>query len=89
MQKLAIALLLGPLLSACSTKQVLIPAKGNLKLVNESIAVHVNGPSNEIELLKYLSRELKARLILAGFDIEEQTGEKLTLDVTSDPLISQ
>lgn len=80
MPKLLIALLAG-LSVACSTKQVLIPAKGNLKLVNDSIAVSVNGPSNETELLNHLSRELKARLILAGFDIERQTGEKLTLDV--------
>jgi hypothetical protein len=81
MPKLAIILLLVTLSAACSTKQVLIPAKGNLKLVNESIAVNVNGPSDETDLLNHLGRELKARLILAGFDIEKQTGEKLALDV--------
>jgi hypothetical protein len=81
MSKGVIALLLVTLSAACSTKQVLIPAKGNLKVVNESIAINVNGPPNETELLSQLSREIKARLILAGFDIEKQTTEKLALHV--------
>lgn len=69
------------LLTACSTQQVLIPAKVNLREVNESISVNVQGPASEAELLDRLTREIKAALIVAGFDIEKQTGEKLVLNV--------
>lgn len=69
------------LFTACSTQQVLVPAKVHLKLVNESIAVDVKGPSTETALLDRLTREIKAGLIVAGFDIEKQASEKLTLKV--------
>ena len=68
-------------LTGCSTQQVLMPAKVNLKLVNDSISVNVKGPGSETALLDRLTREIKARLIVAGFDIEKQTGERLVLNV--------
>jgi hypothetical protein len=67
--------------AACSSQQILISAKTNLKLVNDSIGISVDGPNNETELLDHLTRELKARLILAGFDIEKQSTDKLLLHV--------
>ena len=69
------------LVSGCSTQQISLPAKVNLKLINDSIAVNVTGPTAEAALLDRLTREIKAQLILAGFDIEKQTDKKLVLKV--------
>src|SRR5215475_10035667 len=68
-------------LPECSTQQVLRPPKVNLKLVNDSISVNVKGSDSETALLDRLTREIKARLIVAGFDIEKKTGEELLLNV--------
>ena len=80
MRRLACSLFIGLLLSACSTLEVSMPAKINLKLVNENIRVNVTG-SADTGLLDRLTREIKAQLILAGFDIEKQTDKKLVLNV--------
>ena len=58
-----------------------MPPKVNLKLVNDSISVNVKGSDSETALLDRLTREIKARLIVAGFDIEKKTGEELLLNV--------
>jgi hypothetical protein len=68
-------------LTGCSTQQVSTPAKINLKLVSENIGVNVTGLVADKELLDRLTREIKAQLILAGFDIEKQTNKKLLLTV--------
>ena len=68
-------------LTACSTAQIALPAKANLKLVNEYIRVNVTGSIADTDLLDRLTRELKAQLIVAGFDIETQTDKKLILYV--------
>lgn len=68
-------------LSGCSTRQISIPPKVNLKLINENIAVNVIGTTADGLLLERLTREIKARLVLAGFDIENKTREKLVLNV--------
>lgn len=80
MRRSACSLFIGFLLSACSTLEVSMPAKINLKLVNENIRVNVTG-SADTGLLDRLTREIKAQLILAGFDIEKQTDKKLVLNV--------
>jgi hypothetical protein len=69
------------LLTACSTQQIATPAKTNLKLFNENVAVTVTGSIADPALLDRLTREIKARLIVAGFDIEKQTDKKLILNV--------
>lgn len=81
MRRLACSLFIGLLLSACSTLEVSMPAKINLKLVNENIRVNVTGSVADTGLLDRLTREIKAQLILAGFDIEKQTDKKLVLNV--------
>jgi len=68
-------------LTACSTQQITTPANVNLKFVNENVAVNVTGATADAALLDRLTRELKAQLILAGFDIEKQTDKKLVLNV--------
>jgi hypothetical protein len=69
------------LVSSCSTQQISLPAKMDLKLISDNIVVNVTGPTADAELLDRLTREIKARLILAGFDIEKQTDKKLVLKV--------
>lgn len=58
-----------------------MPAKVNLKLVNQNIAVNVTGAIADKDLLDQLAREIKTRLIRAGFDIEKPTDKKLVLNV--------
>jgi len=81
MFKFACSLLVVFILSACSTQQVLMPATVNLKFLSDNIGVNVTGPTADTALLDRLTREVKARLILAGFDIEKQTDKKLVLNV--------
>ena len=75
------SLLIVLFLAACSTPQISLPAKVKLKLVNEYIRVNVTGSIADTDLLDRLTRELKAQLIVAGFDIETQTDKKLILNV--------
>lgn len=79
--RFACSLLIVFSLTACSTQQISIPAKVDLKLVSDNIAVNVSGPIGDTVLFDRLTREIKARLILAGFDIEKQTDKKLVLNV--------
>jgi uncharacterized protein DUF4410 len=79
--RLGCSLLITICLMGCSTQQVAVPAKTNLKLVSENIGVNVTGLVADKELLDRLTREIKAQLILAGFDIEKQTNKKLLLTV--------
>jgi hypothetical protein len=81
MFRFACSLLMVCFLAACSTQQISIPAKVNLKLVSDNIGINVTGPNADTALLDRLTREIKARLILAGFDIEKQTDKKLVLNV--------
>jgi len=75
------SLLIVLFLAACSTPQISLPPKANLKLVNEYIRVNVTGSIADTDLLDRLTREIKAQLIVAGFDIETQTDKKLVLNV--------
>ena len=81
MLRFASLLLMVVFLTGCSTQQVSTPANVNLKLISENIVVNVTGPSVDKVLLDRLTREIKAQLIVAGFDIEKQTEKKLVLNV--------
>jgi len=66
---------------SCSTQQVSIPATTNLKSLTPNIGVRVDGANIDAELLNQLTREIKAQLIIAGFDIETPAEKKLALRV--------
>ncbi len=70
------------LLSACSTKQIIKSPDIQLKAVSQNVAtISIHG-SNTIDdaLIGDLTKYLKAKLIIAGFDLNENA-EGLILDV--------
>ena len=64
------------MLISCSAQQVSIPAIVNLKFFSASIEVNVTGTILDTELLDRLTREIKAQLVLAGFDIDKQADRR-------------
>lgn len=68
-------------LMSCSAQQVSTPAIVNLKFFSEFIEVNVTGTILDTELLDRLTREIKAQLVLAGFDIDKQSDRRLSLNV--------
>ena len=67
----------------CSAKQIGTHATTNLLNVSPDIAVVVAGESVDPQVLDELTQHLKAKLIVAGFNIEDlaETALKLEVDV--------
>jgi hypothetical protein len=76
-----IALLSAVMMIACSAKQIGTHATANLVNVTPDIAVVVNGEGVDPQVLDQLRRHLKAKLIVAGFNIEGIAEDALKLDV--------
>lgn len=81
MYKTFLIILFYLLLAACSTKHISITPITNLKLVGDSVIVKVAGQNIDPNILDRLTREIKGQLIIAGFDIDKETGKRINLNV--------
>lgn len=79
--KAILILLLSSLLAACSTKHISTAPSTNLKVVADSVIVEVLGQNIDPTVLDALTREIKAQLIIAGFDIDKRTDKSINLNV--------
>jgi alpha-acetolactate decarboxylase len=71
------------LVTGCSTKHIAQAPSGNLVSISNNISeIHVNGAGQGVDdrLLHDLEKYLKAKLIIAGFDIDDEK-EGMTLAV--------
>ncbi|CCK81241.1 uncharacterized protein TOL2_C30840 [Desulfobacula toluolica Tol2] len=73
------------LVTGCSTKHIAQAPSGNLASISNNISeIHINGAGQGVDdrLLHDLEKYLKAKLIIAGFDIDdEKEGMTLAVDV--------
>jgi hypothetical protein len=69
------------LVSACSTKQVQVQPAANLKTIGSSVALDIHGKDVDPAVIEGLTRYLKAKLIIAGFDIDTNGTKGLQLRV--------
>ena len=81
MNKIYLTILLSTLLAACSTKNISITPAASLKSVGDTVIINVTGQNIDANVLDRLTREIKAQLIIAGFDIDKGTGKKINLNV--------
>lgn len=81
MNKIRLIIVLSSLLVACSTKTISTTPATNLKLVGDTVIVNVTGQNIEAQILVQLTREIKAQLLIAGFDIDKETDKKINLNV--------
>jgi len=73
--------LVGIMVISCSTKHVTTSPQSDLRAVTPIIVVVVDGEGVAPSMIDELRRHLKAKLIVAGFDIESDSPEALRLDV--------
>ncbi|MGE5848808.1 MAG: DUF4410 domain-containing protein [Candidatus Methylomirabilota bacterium] len=73
------------LASACSTQQVQVQPAVNLKTIGSSVALDIQGKNVDPAVIDGLTRYLKAKLIIAGFDIDPNApkGIQLRVDVSA------
>jgi len=64
----------------CSTQQILTQSTTDLRRINPSIQVKVNGDADK-ELIASLTREINGQLVIAGFDIVTPSDRKIALNV--------
>jgi uncharacterized protein DUF4410 len=85
MRTTLLLLTIAMLVSACSTKQVHVQPAANLKAISSSVALDIHGDAVDRAVLDGLTRYLKAKLIIAGFDIDTSAtkGIQLQVDVHS------
>ncbi len=69
------------LASACSTQQVQVQPATNLKTIGSSVALDIHGKNVDPAVIDGLTRHLKAKLIIAGFDIDTNSTKSLQLRV--------
>ncbi len=81
MNKLKFLILLSLLLAACSTKNISTVPNTSLKLVGDSVIVNVAGQNINAAILDKLNREIKAQLLIAGFDLDNKSDKKINLNV--------
>ena len=81
MNKIRLIIVLSTLLVACSTKTISTTPATSLKLVGDTVIVNVTGQNIEANTLDQLTREIKAQLLIAGFDIDKETDKKINLNV--------
>lgn len=81
MNKIRLIIVLSSLLVACSTKTISTTPATSLKLVGDMVIVNVTGQNIETQILDQLTREIKAQLLIAGFDIDKETDKKINLNV--------
>ncbi|MDD1625920.1 MAG: hypothetical protein LUQ26_00370 [Methylococcaceae bacterium] len=72
MNKIRLIIVLSTLLVACSTKTISTTPATSLKLVGDTVIVNVTGQNIEAQTLDQLTREIKAQLLIAGFDIDNR-----------------
>lgn len=65
----------------CSAKQIGTYATSNLAAANPHIAIDVSGAGVDAQVVDELTRHLKAKLIVGGFDIESPPEDALRLEV--------
>jgi hypothetical protein len=73
--------LIGTLTVGCSTKNISIAPGMTLRLAGDTVAVKVRGQDIDPNVLDKLTREIKVQLIIAGFDIDKETGKQINLSV--------
>ena len=72
------------LLSACSSSQVHVQPAASLKTISSNVALTVDGDGVDPAVVEGLTRYLKAKLILAGFDLTDSTDSlRLLVDLHS------
>lgn len=81
MNKMRFVIFLSTLLVACSTKTISTAPATNLKLAGDTVIVNVTGQNIEASVLDQLTREIKAQLLIAGFDIDKEKDKKINLNV--------
>lgn len=80
MKKILMALIIMVLLAGCSTRHIITAPKNNLLATCKTVHVDVSGHVLP-EIIDRLTREVKARLIIAGFDVVESEQVNMTLAV--------
>jgi len=81
--RVLILLLLGSslLVPGCSTQNISTAPTTDLRRVGNSMFVKVAGDEVDPKIIERLMREIKGRLIIAGFDLEKDTDKKIYLNV--------
>jgi hypothetical protein len=81
MNKIRLIIVLSTLLVACSTKTIFTTPATSLKLVGDTVIVNVTGQNIEANTLDQFTREIKAQLLIVGFDIDKETDKKINPNV--------
>jgi len=66
---------------ACSTKKVTVAPAESLERISSAVVINVHSQSVDASILEDLTRHLKAKLIVAGFDIEAKPPDAIRLEV--------
>ena len=80
-QTLLCLLILLVLLPACSSQSVLLRPSSSLKQLGDTVRLSLSGEQIEPAVLEQLQREIKAQLILAGFEPTKTDASRLNLNV--------
>ena len=81
MHKALFVVLIGALLAGCSTMQITTAPTANLKLIAGNVVVKVTGQNISPDILDMLTREIKGKLIIAGFELDKEADKKINLNV--------
>lgn len=80
MKKVLVIFLFGFLIG-CSTKNISISPATDLNLASNSVTVKVTGQGIDQIVLDNLKRQIKGLLILSGFELDNDTGTQIYLNV--------
>jgi hypothetical protein len=69
------------LASGCSTKQIHVSPDSDLRSINSYLQLEINRGDVDLDVVDDLTRYLKAKLIIAGFDIESTDADRIQLYV--------
>ena len=81
MNRLVFMVLTALLLAGCSSKSVLMASAASLRFVEENVHVKVDGQNIDQRVLAQLTREIKAQLIIAGFNIDNEAPKSLNFNI--------
>jgi predicted small lipoprotein YifL len=69
-------------LAGCSTKQIELPPKEDLKKTSKSVRINVSGCDIESSIIEMLTMELKSKLRVSGFNIvDDDENDHIDLNV--------
>jgi hypothetical protein len=73
---LAVALLAG-----CSASNIITLPTDNLIKISNKVSITVSGREIDANVLDQLTREIKGQLVIAGFDIDKESDNRVCLNV--------